>query len=334
VNVLLENLLSPMVLCFVLGVGATLLKSDLRVPQDVYSALTIYLLLAIGLKGGVALSSAPLAELLLPMIVTLLLGLSIPLWVYALCRRVGKLDAANSGALAAHYGSVSAVTFIAALSFVAARGLEAEGYLPTLLAVLEIPGIALGLLLARMNSPRVAVAPGAPTDGAPAHEGVGRALSSILTGKSVYLLLGGLLVGTLMGEAQFAKISVVFRDPFNGILCLFLLELGMIAAARFSEVRKAGPFILGLALLAPPIHGALGVSLGLLSNLSVGGATVLGAMAASASYIAAPAAVRVALPQASPSLYLTAALGLTFPFNLTVGLPMYAALAGWLEGVL
>lgn len=328
-NVLLENLLSPMVLCFVLGVGATLLRSDLRVPQDVYSALTIYLLLAIGLKGGVALSSAPLAELLLPLFVTLLLGLAIPLWVYALCRRLGKLSPANSGALAAHYGSVSAVTFIAALSFVGARGLEAEGYLPTLLAVLEIPGIAVGLLLARMNSARAAAAAGAQAD-----EGLGRALSSILTSKSVYLLLGGLLIGALMGEAQFSKISNVFRDPFNGILCLFLLELGMIAAARFSEVRKAGPFILGLALLTPPIHGALGVSLGLLSGLSVGGATVLGAMAASASYIAAPAAVRVALPEASPSLYLTAALGLTFPFNLTLGLPMYAALAVWLEGVL
>jgi len=332
-NVLLENLLSPMVLCFVLGVGASLLRSDLRVPQDVYSALTIYLLLAIGLKGGVALSSAPLAELLLPLLVTLLLGLTIPMWVYALCIRVGKLDPANSGALAAHYGSVSAVTFIAALSFVAARGLEAEGYLPTLLATLEIPGIAVGLLLARRHSPRAA-ASGESADGAPAGESLGRALSSILTGKSVYLLLGGLTIGALMGESQFAKISVVFRDPFNGILCLFLLELGMIAAARFSEVRQAGPFILGLALLTPPIHGALGVSLGLLSGLSVGGATVLGAMAASASYIAAPAAVRVALPQASPSLYLTAALGLTFPFNLTVGLPLYAALAGWLEGVL
>ena len=161
---MLENLLSPMVLCFVLGVGATLLRSDLRVPQDVYSALTIYLLLAIGLKGGVALSSAPLAELLLPLFVTLLLGLAIPLWVYALCRRLGKLSPANSGALAAHYGSVSAVTFIAALSFVGARGLEAEGYLPTLLAVLEIPGIAVGLLLARMNSARAAAAAGAQAD--------------------------------------------------------------------------------------------------------------------------------------------------------------------------
>ena len=219
-------------------------------------------------------------------------------------------DGKDAAALAAHYGSVSAVTFLAALTFVQAVGDAAPGFMPTLVALLEVPGIVVALLLAKRREGRL-----------------GEALHEVLTGKSVVLLLGGLLVGLLSGEEGMKKVEAFFVEPFQGALTLFLLDLGMVAASRLSVLRQVGLrlvlFGVGLALF----HGALGVYLGLLVGLGVGGAAVLGAMAASASYIAAPAAVRIALPEANPSLYLTASLAVTFPFNLVLGIPLYRALA-------
>ena len=229
---------------------------------------------------------------------------------YLLARRFLRVGREDAAALAAHYGSVSAVTFLAALTFVQAVGDAAPGFMPTLVALLEVPGIVVALLLAKRREGRL-----------------GEALHEVLTGKSVVLLLGGLLVGLLSGEEGMKKVEAFFVEPFQGALTLFLLDLGMVAASRLSVLRQVGLrlvlFGVGLALF----HGALGVYLGLLVGLGVGGAAVLGAMAASASYIAAPAAVRIALPEANPSLYLTASLAVTFPFNLVLGIPLYRALA-------
>jgi len=299
------NLLSPMVLAYFLGVAARLLKSDLAFPEALYTALSIYLLFAIGFKGGVELSHTPLAVVLLPALLTLALGLFRPFPAYLLARRFLRVGREDAAALAAHYGSVSAVTFLAALTFVQAVGDAAPGFMPTLVALLEVPGIVVALLLAKRREGRL-----------------GEALHEVLTGKSVVLLLGGLLVGLLSGEEGMKKVEAFFVEPFQGALTLFLLDLGMVAASRLSVLRQVGLrlvlFGVGLALF----HGALGVYLGLLVGLGVGGAAVLGAMAASASYIAAPAAVRIALPEANPSLYLTASLAVTFPFNLVLGLPL------------
>ncbi|GAA6754868.1 permease [Thermus sp. 2.9] len=309
------NFLSPMVLAYFLGMAARLLKSDLAFPEALYTAISIYLLFAIGFKGGVELAHTPLAVVLLPALFTLALGLFRPFPAYFLARRFLGVSRQDAAALAAHYGSVSAVTFLAALTFVQAVGHTAEGFMPTLVALLEVPGIVVALLLGKRQSGRLS-----------------EALHEVLTGKSVVLMLGGLLIGLLSGEAGMERVKSFFVDPYQGVLTLFLLDLGMVAASRLSVLRQVGfrlvLFGVGLALF----HGVLGVYLGLKAGLSVGGAAVLGAMSASASYIAAPAAVRIALPEANPSLYLTASLAVTFPFNLILGIPIYHALAKAIGG--
>lgn len=307
------NLLSPMVLAFILGITATLIRSDLKFPDELYSALSIYLLLAIGFKGGVELSKTTLAEFWAPALVTLFLGVGIPLWSYVILRRLGKFDIANAAALAAHYGSVSAVTFITSQTFLENLQVPFNGFMPTLLALLEVPAIVIGLLIANLK-----LGSGG---------GLGKALHEILTGKSIVLLLGGLLIGFLVGSEGFALVKPFFVDPFNGVLTLFLLEMGMVTARRLRDLAQVGGFLIGFGIVMPVLHGILGVWLGSVAGLSLGGCTILGTMAASASYIAAPAAVRIALPQANPSYYLTAALGITFPFNLAIGIPLYYAVA-------
>ncbi len=309
------NLLSPMVLAFALGMAARLLKSDLAFPEALYTALSIYLLFAIGFKGGVELSKTPVVLLLLPALATLFLGLLRPLSGYLLARRFLGVGRADAGALAAHYGSVSAVTFLAALTFAQGVGHRPEGFLPTLVALLEVPGIVLALFLAKRGGGNL-----------------GEAFREVLTGKSVVLLLVGLLIGALSGEAGMERVKPFFVDPFYGALTLFLLDLGMVAASRFAALRQVGLRLLLFGTLLPLLHGALGVWVGHLAGLSPGGATVLGAMSASSSYIAAPAAVRIALPEANPSLYLTASLAVTFPFNLVLGIPVYHAIAKWIGG--
>ncbi|RDI95518.1 sodium-dependent bicarbonate transport family permease [Meiothermus sp. QL-1] len=316
-ELLRTNLLSPAVLAFVLGMVATLVRSDLKIPEALYTSLSIYLLLAIGLKGGAALASTPLEEVWRPALATLALGVLTPLLAYLVLRRLGRMDVVNAAALAAHYGSVSAVTFAAATSFMQAARQPVEGYLPTLVAILEVPAIVIALLIARRNLKG---------------SSMGEAVREILTGRSILLLVGGSLIGFLSGPEGLKKVSAVFVEPFQGALVLFLLELGMVAAKRLRDLRQAGAFLVGFGLGMPVVHGALGVWLGSLAGMSVGGATVLGTMAASASYIAAPAAVRIALPQANPSYYLTASLGITFPFNLTLGIPLYFALSRLVHG--
>jgi hypothetical protein len=312
------NLLSPIVLAFVLGIVATLVRSDLRFPDELYTALSIYLLLAIGLKGGMALAETPLREFWAPALVTLALGVAIPLWSYAILRRLGRFEIADAAALAAHYGSVSAVTFIASLGFFTAVDVPVEGFMPTLVAVLEVPAIVVALLIARMK-----------IGGRGAW---GEVLHEVLAGKSIVLLIGGLAIGALAGRSGLEPVAPFFMGLFQGALTLFLLEMGMVAARRFGDLRRVGPFLVGFGVVMPVLHGALGVWLGQAAGLSVGGSTVLGVLAASASYIAAPAAVRIALPEANPSFYLTAALAITFPFNLTVGIPLYYAIAQWIGG--
>lgn len=323
----LANLLSPLLLCFVLGAAAVLLRSDLRFPEPVFNALSIYLMLAIGLKGGVELSKLSPAQFLLPGLAGLGVGMAIPLWSYALLRRFGGFSVADAAAIAAHYGSVSAVTFVAALAYLDATRTPYEGFAPALLAIMEVPGIIVAFALARRGG-AFETASGKPgAGGSPAE-----AVREILAGKSVLLLAGGLVIGAIVGEAGYARVKPVFSDLFQGVLCLFLLELGMLAAARMADFRRVGPFLAVFALVMPVLHGVLGVLVGHGIGMSVGGAMILGTLAASASYIAAPAAVRLALPQANPGYYLTASLAITFPFNLTLGLPLYQAVATWLQG--
>lgn len=316
-DVLAANLLSPIILAFVLGVIASLIRSDLRLPEPLYNALSIYLLLAIGLKGGVELSRTPFEAFVGPALLTLLLGLVTPVIAYNVLRRLGRFDRVNASAIAAHYGSVSAVTFIVAITFGAITGRVSEGFMPALVAILEVPAIVVALMIAFMRGERA----GSWKD----------ALHEVVTGRSVVLLLGGLAIGYAAGPEGFEPVAPFFVSGFQGALVLFLLEMGIVAARRLADLRQVGFFLVGFGIVLPILHGFLGVWLGGLAGLSVAGSAVLGAMVGSASYIAAPAAVRIALPEANPTFYLTAALGITFPFNVTLGVPLYYAIAEWLH---
>lgn len=313
-----QNLLSPMLLAFCLGIAAQRLGSDLRLPEPVHQGLTIYLLLAIGLKGGVALSASPLASVIWPLAGSVLLGAAIPLWCYPLLRRVGGFSAPDAAAVAAHYGSVSAVTFVAGLAWLEGAGIPVEGFMPALLAVMEAPGIAVAVLLGRR-------AMGGSV-------GYGELAAEVLAGRSILLLMGGLVIGALTGERGYAPVSPFFASGFAGALTLFLLDMGVTAARRFGDLRRVGLFLVAFALLAPLANAVLGALVGRACGLGEGGIAMLAILAASASYIAAPAAVRLALPEANPAFALTAALAVTFPFNLALGLPLYAALARILAG--
>lgn len=321
---LLLSLSSPMVLAFLLGIIATLVRSELRIPEQLYAALTIYLLFAIGLKGGAHLVGVPFAEFMRPGAAAIGLCVAIPVWSCFLLQRLGGFSRIDAAAIAAHYGSVSAVTFGASLAFLDQMKVGHEPFLPALLAIMEIPAIIVALLLAGRRRE--------PTAGPTATQAWGRVLHELLTSKGVVLLLGGLAIGLLSGKEGFDQVGPLFDAPFRGVLTLFLLEIGLVAGRRLGELRLAGFFLCGFALVMPVLHGLLGVWLGRWAGLGVGGATVLGTLAASASYIAAPAAVRVALPEANPAFYLTASLAITFPFNVVLGIPAYFAFARWLLG--
>ncbi len=314
----LTNLTSPPVLAFALGLLATALRSDLKLPDAVYQALSIYLLLGIGIKGGVALSESSFEQIIGPLLGTLALGIVIPVAAFYLLRFT-KLDVANRGALAAHYGSTSLVTFTAGIVFLESLSLQVEGYVNTLLAVLEIPGIIIGLALAAKGITR--------------NISWGESLREILTGKSIFLLVGGVVLGFLTGSAGYARIDDFFTGLFTGVLTLFLLELGMVAGRRIKDLKQVGVSLFIFGTIFPIIAGSLGVLVGQLTGMSLAGSAALGILAGSASYIAAPAAVRLALPEASPGIYLSASLGITFPFNLTIGIPVMLAVSQFLEGV-
>jgi len=309
------NLLTPAVLFFVLGLAAAILKSDLRFPEQLYIGLTIYLLVAIGFKGGVAIAEAGLAKVWLPSVAAILLGAAIPLWTYPVLRRAGKLPVADAAAIAAHYGSVSAVTFIAATNYLKSIQLPYENYATAFLAVMEAPAILVGVAIGKLKSKE--------TDQGSLKD----AIHETLFGRSIFLLVGALIVGILCGEVGMKKVEPFFVTPFQGVLALFLLEMGVVAGRRMGDLKQAGLFLLAFGIVAPLVNGALGVMLGKCAGLSLGGATLFGVLAASASYIAAPAAVRISLPDANPTLYLTSSLAITFPFNITVGIPIYLAIA-------
>lgn len=316
-EILRQNLLSPIALAFALGMLARVIRSEFQLPKDIYVGISIYLLLALGLHGGVELAHASFDAIVWPALATIFLGVLTPISSYLVLRRIGRFGVQDSAGIAAHYGSVSAVTFIAAQQFVKAMGAEPEGFMPTLLTLLESPGIHIALAIGAVQ---------AGAGGRPLRE----TLHEVLTGRTMVLLVGGLVVGFLMGEKNWQAISVFYdtKGPvFKGALVLFLLEMGVVAGSRLGDLRKVGPFLLAFGILMPLLHGAIGAFIATLAGLSVGGATILATMAASASYIAAPPAVRVTLPEANPTFYLTASLAITFPFNILAGIPIYYEIA-------
>ena len=309
---------------FLLGVFARLVKSDLRLPEALYETLSIYLLLAIGLKGGIELSKQPIAALAPQVAACMALGFAIPFVLFPLLRGL-KMSRPDAAALAAHYGSVSVVTYAVATAALTRQNIPYESHAALWVAVMEAPGLVAGILLARWGA-RAGHVPagrrppaGVGTLGALAHD--------VLFGKSVLLLLGGLTIGALAGEAGTAPIKAVFIDPFKGVLALFLLELGLVAGGRLAEVRRFGVAVLVVGVGVPPLLAVAGALVGWALGLSTGGVALLATLAASASYIAAPTAMRIAVPEANAALSITAALGITFPFNIVLGIPLYIQLA-------
>lgn len=305
-------MIDVVVFFFLLGVFARLVKSDLRLPEALYETLSIYLLLAIGLKGGIELSKQPLLTLAPQVAGTMLLSFTIPFALYPVLRAL-KLSGADSASVAAHYGSVSVVTFAVTTAALTRQGIAYETHAPLWVAVMEAPGVVAGILLARLSQLK--------------DVRWGALLHEVLFGKSVLLLLGGLLIGLVAGVEGTQPIEAVFVAPFKGVLALFLLELGLVAGARLAEVRRFGLVVIGVGLLVPPVLATVGALVGLAMGLSTGGVAVMATLAASASYIAAPTAMRIAVPEANAALSITAALGITFPFNIVFGIPLYIRLA-------
>lgn len=298
----------PVVLFFVLGAAAGLLRSDLKIPGSIYDALSIFLLIAIGLKGGVKLAEHPIDSVLLDGALIVLAGALIPLIAFPLLRHLGKMNRADSASIAAHYGSVSVVTFSVAVTFLAQEMQAFEGYMIVFLVLLEIPALVIGVLLARYGQGQVRW---------------GKLLHEVFFGKSIYLLTGALIIGYIAGPQGIQPLDKLFFDLFKGVLALFLLEMGLVAASRIADLRAYGPFLIAFAMLMPLISGVIGTVMGWALGLSLGGTLLLSTLYASASYIAAPAAMRIAVPEANPGLSIGASLGLTFPFNLFVGIPVY-----------
>ncbi|NBS36841.1 MAG: sodium-dependent bicarbonate transport family permease [Actinobacteria bacterium] len=307
-----QNLASPAVLAFVLGAVAVRLKSDLRFPESITSLLSTYLLLAIGLKGGLRLRDASLDDLVMPIIATVALGIITPTVSFFVARKFLRFTTTDAAAIAAHYGSVSAVTFTAAETFARSAGTLGEEYLAALVALLEVPGIIVALVIASR---------------ALGGKSMKSALHEVVTGRSIVLLIGGVAIGLIVNGDSAAVVEPLFVGLFPGVLVLFLLDLGVLAGERLERIRAAGWRLIVYAIALPVLFGVFGALAGTWVGLSVGGVTVLATMTASASYIAAPAAVRVGLPDADQGLVLGAALGVTFPFNLVLGIPLYAELA-------
>ena len=316
-------MIDPVVLFFLLGVAARLLRSDLRVPEPLYDALSIYLLVALGLKGGAELSRALAPSLAGQALLAVAMGCVLPLLAFGLLRFLGRLDRSNAAAIAAHYGSVSVVTFAAGLTYLSARDIASEPTMPLFVALLEVPGLLVGVMLARMRIGRNAGG---------ADLMLGRILREAFVGKSVILLVGGLVVGALLGHEGLAPVKPFFGDLFKGALCLFMLELGLVAGGQLGALRQAGPFLAAFALAVPPVFGAIGAGFGWLMGLSHGGIALMATLAASASYIAAPAAMRMSVPEANPALSISIVLGVTFPFNLLAGIPLYERMAARIAG--
>ncbi len=314
------NLLTPMILCFALGLFAAIARSELTIPEAFAKAMSIYLLFAIGFKGGVAVAGHGIdGNVLAALLGGVALSFAIPLVAFALLRVMTGLSIIDAAAVSAHYGSVSIVTFVTATSVVSGQGLAFEGYMVAVAAAMEAPAIVSALwLVARSGS-------GVRMDARLWHE--------ILLNGSIVLLVGAFLIGAATGEDGMERIGAFIVAPFQGVLCLFLLDMGLVAGRGWRGAKG----VLGLGtvtfgIVMPIIGAAFGLGTALLIGLSVGGTTLLMTLAASASYIAVPAAMRVALPEANPSIYLTLSLGVTFPFNLIVGIPAFLAIAQTLIG--
>lgn len=351
IDLLQSTILTPLVLFFILGIIAVRVKSDLRIPDQIITIISIYLLAAIGLHGGIEMRKAGLESMIIPLGAAVVMTIMFVIFKYQILRRLGKLNIFDSAAIAGTYGSVSIGTFSVGISFLKIQGLEAEGFLAAILAVLEPTGLIMGLVLAnialvksqkRKNNQTSSKTQKGENDTEKltgmiithqyeGHTNLRSIIKETITGQAILVLLSTIVVGFLIGYDGFQRIKIVFEDAFVGVLCIYLLQMGIVTAQRLDVIKKNGLFLLLFAILIPIFTGSVGVFVATNIGLSVGGALLFGLLLASASYIAAPAVLRTALPKADPSLYLTASLGITFPFNIIVNIPILFSLSMFLH---
>ena len=313
-QLLLENLTNPALLFFALGILAVKLKSDLEIPSTTSKFISLYLLFSIGFKGGQELSHSEFStEILLTILFAILAAILIPVYVFLISKR--KLGVENAGAIAASYGSVSAVTFVTALNFLETLSIRSDGHMVAVMALMEAPAIIVGVLLIRSSSQKVA------------HN---QSLKSLfihsLTNSSVLLILGSLIIGYLANEKAAEGIKPFTNDLFKGFLVIFLLDMGINSARKLEDFFKHGWFVTLLAVIVPLINGCVAAYLSQFVTSSEGNRFILAILAASASYIAVPAAMKISVPNANPSIYVPMTLAITFPLNITLGMPIYLAI--------
>lgn len=311
-SLILSNILNPPVLFFFLGMTAVFVKSDLEIPPPIPKLFSLYLLFAIGFKGGVELAKSGInTEVGLTMLAAVIMAILVPIYTFFILRL--KLDPYNSAAIAATYGSISAVTFITASSFLDELGIAFNGYMVAALALMESPAIIIGLILVNLTANR-------DDD---SEFSWGEVLREAFLNGSVFLLVGSLLIGFLSGEHGWHVLSPFTQDMFYGVLTFFLLDMGLVAAKRIKDLEKTGVFLIAFSIIIPIFNAGLGLLIARFINLPAGDALLFSVLCASASYIAVPAAMRLTVPEANPSLYISTALAVTFPFNIIVGIPLY-----------
>lgn len=313
-DIILAQIFSPPILFFALGMFAALAGSDLKIPPDMSTAMLLFLLAAIGLDGGVGIAKVGIGAVVAPALAAIVLGVGIVLLGYAILTRF-KFDVANAGAIAGHYGAVGAATMVAGFAFLDGRGVYYEAFIPALYPLMDSSAILTAILLTRFALVKTKL-------DADVKLNTLKLIKGSILGKAVLLLIASMVIGYVAGYEGTKPIMPFFDDMFVGVLCLFLLDMGVIAAARLKEWETVGTSLLAFAIIMPLIHGIAGVLLGTLVGLSVGGATMLGVIAGSASFISAPAAMRAAIPEANPSLSLVASVALTFPSNIILGIPL------------
>lgn len=304
--------LDPVVMFFIAGFTISLMRVDFKLPSAIYEFLSLMLLITIGLKGGIELSKQNIGNLIGDVGLVLIMGVIIPLIAYPILYLVGRFKRVDAASIAAHYGSVSVGTYAVGVAFLESLNVSYESHMPLYLVVLEIPAIVVGIVLAK---------------GISKETNWSEMAQEAFLAKSIVLLFVGLCIGWAAGEKIEISLGAFFFEPFKGVLALFLLEMGVVAASQVGLLKKYGLFLLGFGVVFPVIAAAVGLVFADIMSLSLGGTLLLMILAASASYIAVPAAVRIALPEANPGLSLTASLGITFPFNVIVGIPLYYKIA-------
>ncbi len=311
-SLILSNILNPPVLFFFLGMMAVFLKSDLEIPQPLPKLFSLYLLMAIGFKGGYEISESGInPEIAVTLSAAILMSVVVPVYTFFVLKL--KLDVYNAAAIAATYGFISAVTFITASSFLGKIGIPFGGHMVAALALMESPAIIIGLVLVRIFT----------NDKKDGEFSWGEVLREAFLNSSVFLLVGSLLIGILTGKTGWEKLQPFTQGIFYGVLTFFLLDMGLVAAKRIKELRKTGSFLIAFAVFIPVANAIIGILIAKLIGISIGNALLFAVLCASASYIAVPAAMRLTVPESNPSLYVSMALAITFPFNIIVGIPVY-----------